>query len=593
MRQILYFPSVTKGKIFLLLGMILVGTVVEGFGVAMLFPIVEFVEKGRDFASLANSSKMWLYLGRVFDLFRIPKTLLALMSVVFALLLIRQIFNYLKMLYRNWISEGICADIRSEGFRWFIQADVSFYDSHSVGQIINALSVDGTRAGGAVFSAFNLAGACIVFAVYFTLLLMLSPGMTFLAMAIMAALGLSLRSRFRKSEKIGVEMSRNNEEISTALIERLSGMRLVRLCTTEEAEAAFVKGLSESIRKNAFRLAKVRARAEFVIDPMVVLAGLIILYLSVEVFAMGLAKTGVFIFVLLRLMPFVKEVFDLRQTVASQAGSLTRVIDLFSDARRSRKIEGGSLRELKIQKGIRFEDVCFSYESGGSPVLKNVSVFIPAGKLTALVGRSGAGKSTLVDLIPRLRVPQRGSILLDDLPIQDYDLVALRKSIAFVSQGEFLFNETVENNIRYSRPDAEMSEIARSAEMAYADHFIRTLPKGYQTFVGERGVRLSGGERQRLALARALLKKASIIIMDEPTSSLDSESERLVQRALAEVRDRGVITMIVIAHRLSTIKDADQIIVLEKGSVIEWGSHRDLMHEDAWYAEMVKMQAAI
>jgi ABC-type multidrug transport system fused ATPase/permease subunit len=271
-------------------------------------------------------------------------------------------------------------------------------------------------------------------------------------------------------------------------------------------------------------------------------------------------------------------------------GSLTRVKTLLDQARDSHTIKGGSISNVRLERGVRFERVWFSYGGDEEVVLRDINIFIPAGKMTALVGRSGAGKSTLVDLIPRLRVPKEGRITFDAVPIEEFDLQALRRSIAFVSQEGFLFNDTIENNIKYCRPEASSGDVSRVAEMAFAEEFIGEFPMGFQTVVGERGVRLSGGQRQRIILARALLQGASIIILDEPTSSLDSESERNIQRAMEQIRESQKITMITIAHRLSTIRSADQIIVLDRGSVVEQGSHGELMHEDAWYSDMVKIQ---
>jgi ABC-type multidrug transport system fused ATPase/permease subunit len=325
---------------------------------------------------------------------------------------------------------------------------------------------------------------------------------------------------------------------------------------------------------------------------MVVLAGLIILYFSVEIFHMSLAKTGIFIFVLLRLMPYTKDIFNSRQALAGFSGSLFRVVSLLQEAQKARRIHGGNRKDLNVAHGIHFEDISFGYTSQEQKVLKDVNLFFPAGKMTALVGRSGAGKSTLVDLIPRLRVPAQGRIMIDDIPVEEFDLSTLRRSIAFVSQEGFLFNDTIENNIRYCKPEAALKNIREAAEMAYADFFIQELPEGYRTLVGERGTRLSGGQRQRIILARALLQKTRILILDEPTSFLDSESERYIQMAMERIRAQSQITMIIIAHRLSTIKSADQIVVLDKGRVVECGSHSSLMHEDAWYAEMIRMQKA-
>ena len=418
----------------------------------------------------------------------------------------------------------------------------------------------------------------------------MSPGMTLFAIGIMLCVGLILRSRISRSGEIGVDLSRQNEKISSAIVERLNGIKLLKLSTTEEMETEFIRTIAERIRFHSYNLAKIKARIEFTVDPIVILAGLVILYFSIEIFDMTLAKTGIFIFVLLRLMPYTKDIFNSRQALAGFSGSLFRVTGLLKEARNKRDIIGGDIAEIKLRKGIKFEDASFCYNRDSGFVLKGLNIFIPGGKITALVGRSGAGKSTLIDLIPRLRVPEKGRITMDDIPIDHFDLKALRRSIAFVSQEGFLFNDTIEDNIRYCRPDAESVEIIKVAEMAYADHFIREFPKGYKTVVGERGVKLSGGQRQRIILARALLQRASIIILDEPTSSLDSESEHFIQKAMEKLRAEKNITLIIIAHRLSTIKSADQIIVLDKGKIIECGSHGKLMHEDNWYAEMIKMQ---
>jgi ABC-type multidrug transport system fused ATPase/permease subunit len=577
--------------VLLLLGITLLASFLEGFGVAMLFPVMDFIEKGKDFAALSDTSRMWALLNQIFDFLSIPKNLIALMIIVFGLLMVRQIFIYWRTVYTSWITESIFSDIRSAGFKWFVKAEMSFYDAHSVGQIINVLTVDGARAGAGVFTFFNLIASGMIFAIYLVFLLFLSPGMTLLALVIMGGVGMTFKSLITRTGRIGKKISEYNERISAAILERLNGIRLLKLSSTEEKEKEFVDGLSRNILLSTYDTSKIKARMEFTIEPMVLLAGLMILYFSVEVSHMSLAKTGMFLFVLLRVLPYTKDVLKSRQSLAGFAGSLDRVIDLLEEAQRAETIRGGSVSALKLEKGIRFEGVGFSYNRAQGPVLTDLNLFFPAGRMTALVGRSGAGKSTLVDLIPRLRVPDQGRILIDDVPIEAFDLRVLRRSIAFVSQEGFLFDDTIENNIRYSRQEASLDEIREASRAAYADGFVSEFPEGYRTMVGERGTKLSGGQRQRIILARALLQKARVIILDEPTSALDSESEQFIQKAMEKIRVEKDITMIVIAHRLSTIRSADQIIVLDKGRVVETGSHGELIHEEAWYADMVKMQA--
>ncbi|RJR38283.1 MAG: ABC transporter ATP-binding protein [Desulfobacteraceae bacterium] len=589
---VLQYPSATKQRILLLLVITLAATFLEGFGVAMLYPVMDFVEKGKDFASLAAGSKMWRYIDALFAALHLPKGLLSLICLIFALLLLRQTFIYLKVSYSARITQGLFHDIRSESFRRFVRADMIFYDNYGVGRLINVLTTDGIRAGSGVFTFFNFVFACLIFCVYVVFLLILSWGMTLFAMAILASVGLVLRSRIAYSEKIGKKVSARNEEISSSMVERLTGIRLLKLLATERSEIDLVSGISKKIRSDMYELSKIKAKLEFMVDPMVISAGLAILYFSVEIFQMSLAETGIFVFVLLRLMPYTKDIIHSRQELAGFIGSIVRVKEMVHAAERACLIEGGIVTDVKLDRAIRLDDVCFSYEEKGDPVLKNVTVAIPAGKITAIVGRSGAGKSTLIDLIPRLRTPISGSIFLDDRSIEDFDLKALRRSIAFVSQECFLFNDTIEKNIRYSRPGSTEEEVISAARAAYAHHFIAELPAGYKTVVGDRGLKMSGGQRQRLALARALLQSATIIILDEPTSSLDSESEKYIQAAIRDIRSQEKKTLIIIAHRLSTIKNADQIIVIDRGEIVECGNHCELLQGGKFYSEMFRLQLA-
>ena len=243
-----------------------------------------------------------------------------------------------------------------------------------------------------------------------------------------------------------------------------------------------------------------------------------------------------------------------------------------------------------IERSIDFDQVSFRYYEANQDTwaLQDVSFSIPKGTMAALVGRSGAGKSTLVDLIPRLRDVTSGAVTIDGVNIKDFELESLRRSIGYLSQETFLFNDTIYNNISYGLPTATPDQVREAANRAYAHEFIDQTSEGYETVVGDRGVRLSAGQRQRLGIARVMLQEPALIILDEPTSALDSESEEYIRQALEEIRQEQ--TIVVIAHRLSTIQQADQIIVLDNGRIVEKGNHQLLLGQNGSYSRLFELQ---
>jgi len=246
----------------------------------------------------------------------------------------------------------------------------------------------------------------------------------------------------------------------------------------------------------------------------------------------------------------------------------------------------GGIKINDIKDGIRFENVTFSYRPGKRPVLKSLNLHIKAGEVIAIVGPSGAGKTTFADLIPRFYSPAEGSIKIDGVDLRDIDISSLRELIGIVSQDIVLFNDTVKENIAFGNQKATFDDIKKAAALAYADEFIERLPEGYNTIIGERGLKLSGGQRQRIAIARAILKNPPLLILDEATSSLDTTSEALVQKALEQLTKNR--TTIVIAHRLSTIKNADRIVVIEDGQIRDIGTHEELLSKCGTYSRLCR-----
>jgi ABC-type multidrug transport system fused ATPase/permease subunit len=576
-------------SVLLLLGV--VAAIFEGAGVSILLPILEYLQAQGDIASLKNSA-VWERIIQLFSLLHLPLNLTMLLLSAFLMIVLRQISIYSHSVYSAYLREKVNASVRVKGFSSFIQADYSYTTETGGSQIVNAVTVESVRAANGLLSYYTLVWHVALVAMYVAIMLHISWQMTLFACLILSSVSFGAKVLMQKSAAGGRQVTQLNRGLAKFLVEKIGAVRTVTLNVTTDREISRAEQLCQHLRSEMFNLMKLSAKLDVLVEPIIVLAALVVLFVAVQHFKMSLAHVALFMFILMRLMPIAKGLLKARQNIAQVEGSILTIKGMIETAQKSRRIVGGDSPFVRPRIGIEFSGVSFRYRKDGPEVLHDINIRIPAGSMTAIVGRSGAGKTTLVDLLPRLREPTQGVITIDRVPIQDFILDELRRNIAFVSQEDSLFDDTLFENVRYGKPSATREEVERTAQKAYVTEFLDRLPDGYETMIGERGVRLSGGQKQRISLARALLLNARILVMDEPTSALDSESERYIQQSISGIREKGDTTLIVIAHRISTIREADQIIVLDNGRVVECGTHGALMHGDEWYAEMTRLQVA-
>ena len=571
----------------------ILAAVFEGFGMAMFLPLMEYIEKGKDVSVLAKSSTLWKRLVAAFDYVGVEVGLLTLIMSVLILMMLRILFMYIRRLYSVWLNQDTLHRIRTKIFGTYLYSNYSFYSSVSTGHTINLINIEAQRTVGAFTSLFEMVSNSLVIAGFIVLLFWVSVPMTSFAVLFLAVAGVIVLYYIRQTKKLGRLMTTSNEKLSFLLIERLTAFRVLKLTGTIGREIQNIDGASQKVRDYNYWSQKINARVDLLLEPIVVAGALSILYGSVKYFHMTLSMLGLFILILIRLMPLCKEFLRSRQNFLADLGAVEAVERGLKDAEKAPEMEEGKRIFENLKKGIRFRDLTFTYDGQSRPALSDINIVFTAGEMTALVGPSGAGKSTLVDLLPRLRIPQKGGILFDGYPAESFELASLRRAMAFVSQDAFVFNDTVVANITFARSDTAEEEVWKVLEKARAARFVRGLPQGLDTVLGERGVRLSGGQRQRLSLARALMQNAPILILDEPTSALDSEVERDIQEAINSMRKERSVTILVIAHRLSTIREADKIYVLKEGRVVEEGNHEELLVSKEWYYRVSGMQAGV
>lgn len=585
--------GLTGSRIFLLMAVSILAAVFEGFGMAMFLPLMEYIEKGKDVSVLTQDSTLWKRLVAVFDYLGMEIDLVTLIFCVLILVILRILFMYIRRLYSVWLSQDTLHRIRTKIFSTYLYSNYGFYGSVSTGHTTNLVNVESQRTVGAFTSLFEMVSNSLVMAGFVGLLLWVSVPMTLFAALFLTVAGLIVTYYIRHTKKLGRLITISNEKLSFLLIERLTAFRLIKLTGTTDREIQNIDDASKKVRNYNYWSQKINARVDLLLEPMVVAGALSIVYGSINYFHMTLSMLGMFILVLIRLMPLCKEFLRSRQTFFFQLGGVEAVVRGLKEAEKAIESEVGKRIFESLEKEIRFHDLTFTYDGQHRPALSDINVVFGAGEMTALVGPSGAGKSTLVDLLPRLRIAQKGGILFDGSPAEIFELASLRKAMAFVSQDAFMFNDTVLANIAFAQVDVAEYKVWEVLKKARAEEFVKTLPKGLSTVLGERGVRLSGGQRQRLSLARAFMQNAPILVLDEPTSSLDSEVEKDIQKAINAMRRERKVTIIVIAHRLSTIRGADKIIVLDGGRIVEKGTHDQLLVSKEWYYRVSGMQAGV
>jgi len=521
--------------------------------------------------------------GTVYDYQQIKVMLPVAVIIIF---IIRGVSGFFSVYNIAWIGRQVIKLLRGEVYQKFLNLPIQFLDQKSNAELLSKVTFNIEQVAESTSNILTVlirdTLTIIVLSLYMVYLNPTLASVIFLVAPVIAILVRFLSLLFRRySERIQDSMA----DVTHAIKETLQNHRIIKIFNGQDYESKKFSTINENNRKHNMKLFSTKAIGDAVtifIASLGVAGVVYVATLEQVKSSMTVGDFSGFITAMVLLMTPLKRLTNVNAMIQKGIAAATSVFSLLDE---DNEDDQGQLNTNDLNGSIDFKNVCFSYNRSEN-TLDEINININPGETIAIVGKSGSGKTTLVNLIPRFYELKSGQLLIDSEDIKNYSLKSLRSNISLVTQEVTLFNDTIFNNIAYGKySDSEVRQVVTSAHM---DEFINNLPDGLETLVGDQGILLSGGQRQRIAIARALLKNAPILILDEATSSLDSESEQYIQKALDQLmRNR---TTLVIAHRLSTIENADRIIVLSKGRIVEQGNHNELIKQNAEYAALHRLQ---
>lgn len=557
---------------------------IEGFNVGLLIPLLDALDSG------GSGSSHWISqnLARVFEFFNIPFELVGILLVLGSMVILGAAFKYLRL--------ALVCQLRMEAVVWMrsrymwsvINTDMSYYHANRLGVMTDRVTHQCSRAGDSIGEVAEALFCLSMILAYVIAAFLIAPLLAIGALAIFLIVAIAMHYFVRKADRIGARLLIGDNNLQVSAIESLSGIQVVKSFLLEKARWSDFESRAREVKQGQYILA-MNASLMTVLQEIVVFAIIgSIVFVSFSLIGLTIPVILALLFSLYRLMPRFAQLNSIRQSLAGSMAAV-RTIGRGIESLDAKVVINGDRHFSGLNDRIAFNSVRFSYDANDE-VLKGTHFTAEKGQMTAIVGASGAGKSTLISLLQRFYDPEEGALEIDGVNLKEFDLQSWRASLGIVSQDVFLFNDTVFNNIAVSNSGTNKDQVYKAAKGAYCHEFIKELPNGYDTIIGDRGWNLSGGQRQRIALARAILHSPEILILDEATSSLDSESEQLIQKYMNDIRTKS--TMIVVAHRTATIRNADKIVVLQNGKIVEEGTWDSLSKGEGIFATYQNLQTS-
>ncbi len=559
----------------------------EGVSLLMLIPLLQLVGLDVQQGSIGRLAE---FISSTFSSIGIRPTLIAILCVYVFIVIIHSLLRRWETSASLTLEYEFVVRLRENLYRAIAGTNWLFFARNKVSDFTHALTIEMERIGAATYYMLSLLATGIVAIVYILFAVRLSAMMTGLVFLCGIGLMFSMKKKTKIAHETGEGLSEAMSGLYNAISEHLNGMKTAKSYGVEERHVESFKGLAEQVRHQYTYAIQNQAEVSYWFNIGSVTTLSLILYVSIQILSIPTAEVLLLLFIFARVMPKLSSIQQNLQSSVNMLPSFSKVMELKKRCEEAAEIKVQICEKVDIGNGIKFNDVSFGYD-GTFPVIKDLGITIKAGQTTAIVGPSGAGKSTIADLLMGLISPTQGQILLDGMRLTAEQTKAWREQIGYVPQDTFLFNDTLRANLLWAKPGASEEEMSQALKFAAAAEFVSGLPKGLETNLGDRGLLVSGGERQRIALARALLRKPSLLILDEATSSLDSENEKRIQEAIEKLR--GQVTILLISHRFSTIRKADIIHVIEDGHLIETGTWDELITRNGRFKELCNAQGMI
>ena len=537
-------------------------------------------------SSLVSSAPIAL-IKRLFDkgiAGKSEKDILYAAGAMIMLAVVGAVLTYWNTIFSTVISSSIYKDIVTDVYNKIQTLDMEYFSSKKTGDMMTRVMTDPSNINSIILEIFDMISEIIKVVFCLGIAFFIDFDLTLGVMVITPILIVTVRRYAKRLKRSGKQRQEALDSLNSKLQETLSGIRIIRAFATEDYEINNFKKKNENLKKIAVRAAKYNAKANSIMEALnYIIIALLLMFSGYRVLRAKSFTPGDFITIVGAISSMytpARRAMTRLNSISVNMSSITRVSEILEEMPSIINKEN-CIKFENFVSDITFENVDFKYRDNAEKILKNINLDVKKGETVAFVGNSGGGKSTLVNLIPRFFDVSGGSLKIDGIDIRDYEIKSLRKAIGIVPQETFLFSGTILSNIKYSRQNATFEEVVEAAKQANAHEFIKSLPDGYDTEIGERGVKLSGGQKQRIAIARAILENPQILILDEATSALDNESEKLVQDALEKLMDGK--TTFVIAHRLTTIENSNKIVVIQKGEIKEVGNHNELLNKNGIY----------